>query len=157
MNSWLGFINTDEEPVEKDELVHDPELDSIVRNDEHLKSIEVLRQSIFNFKNLLYTEIVINDRVHSANTMEAMRNFHAVFLQTIAYLIGLLDSAEVPAPQFSNSIQPIFKLLTIDFLKLRNLYPDSYALLYNMLFQFSTQHPFDLGKEKPESENNSIE
>jgi hypothetical protein len=39
-----------------------------------------------------------------------------------------------------------------EFLKVRNIQPDSYALLYNMLFQFSLQHPFNLGTKKTSDE-----
>jgi len=164
MNSWFGVVSEKGTEEVFREPNSNPESESIVRNEEQLQSIEALRQSIFKFKNILYKEVVINDRIHSANTMEAMYRFHATFLQTIAYFIGLLDSAEVPIPQFSSAMQTKFKGIVIDFLKLRNAYSDSYALLYNMLFQFSTQHPFDLGKENHEeldeeldNENNSLE
>jgi hypothetical protein len=159
MNSWFGVFTKEEDTQVSNS---NPELESSLRNEDQLKSIEALRQTIFKFKTTLYKEVVINDTKHSANTMEAMYSFHATFLQTIAYFIGLLDSAEVPAPQFSRSMQLKFKLLMREFLKVRNIQPDSYALLYNMLFQFSTQHPFDLGVGEPEeldleSENNFLE
>ena len=159
MNSWFGAFSKEEHNEVSNS---NPELEPTLRNEDQLKSIEALRQTIFKFKNILYKEIVINDTKHSADTMEAMYSFHATFLQTIAYFIGLLDSAEVPAPQFSSTMQLKFKLLVSEFLKVRNIQPDSYALLYNMLFQFSTQHPFDLGVGEPEesdgeSENNFLE
>ena len=129
-------------------------------NTKTLQSIEVLRQAIFQFKYDLYKETVINDTVHSANTMESMRIFHAVFLQTIAHLISLLDSAEVPQPTFSSTIQPKFNSIQKTLVRILQSNRESYALLYSMLFQFSTQHPFDLGaggSEDPDAENNILE
>jgi len=134
--------------------------EAVEENTKTLQSIENLRQGIFQFKYDLYKETVINDKVHSANTMESMRIFHAVFLQTIAHLISLLDSAEVPPPTFSKTIQPKFNSIQQTIVKLVKVNSNSYALLYNMLFQFSTQHPFDLGTPEdlePDAKNDTLE
>ena len=160
--SWftpLFVPRIEEESYEKTPTI-DALSDTEDINTKALHSIEVLRQAIFKLKYDLYKETVINDKIHSANTMESMRMFHAVFLQTIAHLISLLDSAEVPPPTFSSTIQPKFNSIQKALVRLVKSKHISYALLYNMLFQFSTQHPFDLGTgrskdlEDPEAENN---
>lgn len=164
--SWFSplFVGRmDEESYATQQQTNDSEGEKAVElNTKTLKSIEALRQTIFQFKYDLYKESVINDKVHSANTMESMRIFHAVFLQTIAHFISLLDSAEVPPPTFSSTIQPKFNSIQKSLVRILKSNRESYALLYNMLFQFSTQHPFDLGTGgsedlEPDSENGTLE
>jgi len=160
--SWFAplFVGRmDEESYTTQQTNNSKDDQAIEMNVKTLKSIEALRQDIFKLKNDLYKESVINDKSHSASTMESMRIFHAVFLQTIAHLISLLDSAEVPPPTFSsNTIRTKFNTIQKSLVRILKSNRESYALLYSMLFQFSTQHPFDLGLDgSEEAENNILE
>jgi hypothetical protein len=110
------------------------------------KAIEKLRNAIFKFKKNLFEQIVNHDTKHNAADLGAMMTFHALFLQCISYWISLLDSSLVPEPQFakeSNSNE--FKSLKEAITKVAESSPDARIHLYQLLFRFGQQHPFDLG------------
>jgi hypothetical protein len=127
--------------------------DILARNDEMIevnenlrRTIDILREDIFEFKKSFFGTYVSKDTVHDAESLNAMRSFHAVFLQTIAYWIGLLDSAPVPTPRIpGQKVAATFKTLTDKIISLAKESHDGRTLVYSLLFEFSTQHPFDLG------------
>jgi hypothetical protein len=124
-------------------------------NEEIRKNIDSLRDDIFKFKKMFFYSYVSNDKDHGAETLDAMRSFHALFLQCVAYWIGLLDSAPVPVPRIPGQKEAAtFKKLTQEIVALTKKDHDARTLVYSLLFQFSTQHPFDLGApENAEPEN----
>jgi hypothetical protein len=74
-----------------------------------------------------------------------MMTFHALYLQTIAYWIGLLDHKTVPLPQYPTPQQrDILKRLTKKVKDIAGLNSDARTQVYSLLFRFSTQHPFEL-------------
>jgi len=114
-------------------------------------SIRELKEGIYTFKKQLFYSIVSNDSKHAAKDLGAMYSFHALFLQCIAYWIGMLDNTSVPKPKFPNQSQlKEFNALQSAIQTVANYSMDSKVLVYNLLFQFSTAHPFDLGEQKKE-------
>ncbi len=117
-------------------------------------SLEELKQGIYLFKKNLFYEIVSNDSKHEAKSLGAMYSFHALFLQCIAYWIGLLDSTSIPKPVFvSQKDTKEFQALTKAITTIAQESIDGRILTYNLLFKFSTAHPYDLGKRKDIHEN----
>ena len=114
-----------------------------------LNAVAKLRMAIFKFKQNLFEQVVNHDTSHNASDLGAMMSFHALFLQCVSYWISLLDSKLVPEPQFSDSKNTSeFQKLKDAILKVGQSSPDARIHLYQVLFQFSQQHPFDLGTRK---------
>lgn len=113
------------------------------------KAVVELKEGIFSFKKQLFYSIVSMDTKHDASSLGAMMTFHSLFLQCVAYWIGLLDSSVVPKPNFSTKKQQKdFEALSSAIHKTATSSADAHTLVYNLLFQFSTQHPFDLGPQE---------
>lgn len=126
------------------DIPEDNEVEEI--NAETLAEIEQLKLDIFQFKKQLFLDIVSNDKQHDASDLAAMTNFHALYLQIIGYWIGLLDSRPVPSPKFSQKRHTaVFLDLTRNIKTLINSNMDARILVYSLLFDFSVQHPYDLG------------
>lgn len=134
-----------------------PEFDGIETYDQEplptsnqvLNAVEKLRFAIFKFKQNLFEQIVNHDTKHDAADLGAMMSFHALFLQCVSYWISLLDSSLIPEPQFSNSKNiSEFQKLKDAIAKVGSSSPDARIHLYQVLFRFSQQHPFDLGSRK---------
>jgi hypothetical protein len=130
--------------------------DPLNRNDElediHIntqKAVEELKYGILQFKKEFFIDHVSNDSTHDAKDMGAMMNFHARFLQILAYWIGLLDNKPVPMPRFTTGRdQRKFKALTYAIETISKSDPDAHTLVYSLLFHFAQQHPFDLGQNE---------
>lgn len=117
-------------------------------------SLEELKDGIYLFKKNLFYAIVSNDSKHEAKSLGAMYSFHALFLQCVAYWIGMLDSTSVPKPKFSSEKHTKeFEALTKAIQTIARSSTDARVLTYNLLFKFSTAHPYDLGKRQPTDEN----
>jgi hypothetical protein len=115
-------------------------------NSETLKSIDGLKVNIIDFKKQLFNNVVSNDTHHDASDLGSMMHFHSLFLQSIAYWIGLLDEKPRGEPQFEAGrdrvrFQTISKLIK----NVSAMNADARTLVYSMLFTFSTQHPYDMG------------
>ena len=120
-----------------------PEIDQKIN-----KSVQHLNEGIMAFKKKLYVQIVSNETGHPATSMKPMMTFHALFLQSIAYWIGLLDSSPVPKPIFTTKdMGTDFDALTKAIQIVSTSSSDSKVLLYTMISKYSTQHPFDLGNK----------
>jgi hypothetical protein len=123
-------------------------------NTELLEAIQEMKTEIFDFKKLLFKTIVSNDTAHSASDMKALMSFHAIWLQSIAYWIGILDNKPVPMPEFTiqdeqikASIYSLFTSITEAIESLSNDESDGITLVWNLLTTISTQnYPFDLGE-----------
>jgi hypothetical protein len=114
-------------------------------------AIDTLKKNIYSFKKNLFYTVVSNDSKHKAADLGAMYSFHALFLQCVAYWIGMLDSTPVPVPKFPKTEQEKeFQTIRTTIAKLAASSADARTLVYTLLFQFSTAHPFDLGKQKQE-------
>jgi hypothetical protein len=117
-------------------------------------ALDELKKGIYLFKKNLFYTIVSNDSKHDAKSLGAMYSFHALFLQCIAYWIGMLDSTSVPKPQFqTEKATKEFQALTRAVQTIGRDSTDGRILTYNLLFKFSTAHPYDLGKRANENEN----
>jgi hypothetical protein len=117
-------------------------------------SLEELKQGIYLFKKNLFYAIVSNDSKHEAKSLGAMYSFHALFLQCVAYWIGMLDSTTVPNPKFTSEVHTKeFQALTRAIQTIAHSSTDARVLTYNLLFKFSTAHPYDLGKRQSSDEN----
>jgi hypothetical protein len=139
----IDFQQPDSDSIESYDQVP-PDVSSQVLN-----AIEKLRIAILKFKQNLFEQIVNHDTKHDAADLGAMMSFHALFLQCVSYWISLLDSSLIPEPQFSDTKN------SSEFLKLKDAIakvgrssPDARIHLYQLLFRFSQQHPFDLGSQK---------
>jgi hypothetical protein len=118
-------------------------------NEDMLKDLDTLKAAIFNFKQQLYSHLVTNDKKHEAADLGSIMTFHALFLQSIAYYIGMLDSQLVPEPKFSvGRDRAAFLKLKGIIEKVADVSSESRIMVYSVLFQFSTQHAFDLGVKK---------
>ncbi len=143
---------TSEESVDNDPLLRADDFETI--NAKTHEEIETLQKDIFLFKRSLYDSLINHDTNHTPSDLGAMKTFHALFLQTVGYWIGMLDSYPVPKPQFPNpALQKSFATLShsIQFLARSN--QDANTLVYSLLFSFSTQHPFDLGNQQKKEED----
>ena len=124
-------------------------LDTLEVNDMILESIDKLKKDIYDFKEQLYHHLILNDTKHEANDLGSMMTFHSIFLQTIAYLIGELDSQLVPEPKFTvGRDKATFLKLKEKIRRLSDESSEARILIYSLLFQFSTQHAFDMGGKK---------
>ncbi len=136
-----------EEDYAQDPLQRNDEMNDI--SQEVHQAIDELRAKIFKFKKQLFLDVVSNDTQHTASDLGAMKSFHALFLQAISYWIGLLDSSPVPPPKLQKQSNiDEFDALTKGIQYIQGLNTDANTLVYSMLFQFSTQHPFDLGESR---------
>jgi len=115
-------------------------------------AVDNLKQEIMAFKKSLHFSIVANDTTHSASDMGGMMRFHSIFLQVIGYWIGLLDSNPSQKPTLPPKQQEAFDKLTSKVKTIASYNSDSKTLLYSMLFNYSVQHPFDLGEKKENPE-----
>lgn len=115
-------------------------------------AVENLKTQIMEFKKSLHFSVVADDKKHNASDMGAMMTFHSLFLQVIAYWIGLLDSKKVSKPILPVKEQEMFNKLTSHINNIASYNSDSKIILYSMLFKYSVQHPFDLGEKKELSE-----
>jgi len=130
-------------------------------NTELLEAIQELKEEIFDFKKVLFKTIVSNDTTHSPSDMKALMSFHAVWLQSIAYWIGILDTKPVPIPEFTiedeqirTNVYELFQSITEAIELLSRDESDGLTLVWNLLTTISTQnYPFDLGDPV---ENNTV-
>lgn len=115
------------------------------------KAIVSLKLGIFKFKQNLFEQIINQDTGHDASDLGAMMTYHSLFLQCVSYWISLLDSGLVPMPRFAsdrNSTE--FEALKTAIQKVARSSPDARIQLYQLLFRFGQQHPFDLGQREKE-------
>lgn len=135
-------MNLDED--DQDPLDINEEIEEV--NNETKENIQELKMDILKFKKHFFYELVSNDGDHDAQDMGAMMTFHALFLQCIAYWIGILDSQPIQEPVIESlSDRKRFKSLTKKIKEIASTNSDARTLVYSLLFHFSTQHPFDLG------------
>lgn len=141
-----------ESSVDNDPLMRADDLETV--NAKTHEAIEDLQSAIFSFKKAFYNELVNHDDSHTPSDLGAMKTFHALFLQTVGYWIGMMDSYPVPKPHFpSPKLQKVFLGLSSTIQDLSRSNPDANTLVYSLLFSFSTQHPFDLGlRQKKEDD-----
>ncbi len=151
------------EPLSEEQL-QEGDNNSIEDDNEHnvihenlLNAIHELRLGIYAMKKKLFNKIVSSDLKHKSDDLGAMMTFHALFLQCVGYWIGLLDSKPVPVPalgQYDSAKD--FQVLSKAISKVNSKSSDAHVQVYNLLFEFSTQHPFQLGDET-DSENSEEE
>jgi hypothetical protein len=114
-------------------------------NLETKKEIDKLKLLIGDFKKSLFYTYVSNDTSHKANNIGSMMSYHALFLQCVAFWIGLLDNQIVSKPEFQDKkLQTDFKTLSKIIYQTAMLNSDSRTLVYSLLLQVSTQYPYDL-------------
>ena len=114
-------------------------------NHKILDAIDTLNTNIYKFKEITYNDIVNHDKSHDASDMGAMMTYHALFLQAIAFWIGLMDSQSVPLPDYSSeNHRRLLNRLTKKILEISALGVDARTQVYSLLVRFSTQHPFQL-------------
>lgn len=141
-----------EEEIDQDPLSRADELETINANTH--EAIEQLQTEIFSFKRSLYDSLINHDKQHTPSDLGAMKTFHALFLQTVGFWIGMLDSFPVPVPRFQTSaLQQSFRSLSKNIQTLAKSNQDANTLVYSLLFSFSTQHPFDLGQKQKKEED----
>jgi hypothetical protein len=140
---------TEEQLNETGETIeNDVRADTIHENT--LQAVEELRLGIYAFKKELFYKIV-NDEGQKGNSadMGPMMTFHSLFLNCVSYWIGLLDTKPVSVPLFGKrGLKKDFEALTSAIDKVAHNTTDARVLVYNLLTIFSTQHPFDLGKQE---------
>lgn len=112
-------------------------------------AIRSLKMNILTFKKALFEDLVSNDTAHSPSGMEAMIGFHSRFLHMISFWLSLLNDKHVPLPTFETvQHKNIFVRLTRQIQDLAKHDSDAYVLTYSLLFQFTQQHPFDMGGQQ---------
>jgi hypothetical protein len=139
---------TEEQLNEGESIEDDIETNTIHENT--LEAVEHLHLGIYAFKKELFYKIV-NDEGQKTNSadMGPMMTFHSLFLNCVSYWIGLLDSKPVAIPHFGKTgLKKDFDALTNAIDKVSHNTTDARVLVYNLLSTFSTQHPFDLGKQE---------
>jgi hypothetical protein len=138
-------MDLDEEDT--DIIVRDDEMEDI--NIKTQTAVATLKTQILKFKQQLFEETVSNDTTHSPSSMEAMIGFHSKFLHIISFWLSLLNDQKVPIPEFDTpQHKNAFIRLTKQIQTLRKESSDAYVLVYSLLFQFTQQHPFDMGGQQ---------
>ena len=138
-------VNLEEEDT--DILSRNDNMEEI--NNKTLNKIQNLKEMIFTFKRVLFEETVSNDTAHSPSTMESMIGFQSMFLHCISFWLSLLNDKKVAPPQFDTpQHKNMFIRLTKMIQATKEESSDAYVLVYNLLFQFTQQHPFDMGKQQ---------
>jgi hypothetical protein len=138
-------LNLEEDDT--DVLMRDDEMEDI--NSKTIESIASLKEQILNFKQKLFGDIVYNDTDHSPSDMEAMIGFHSRFLHIISFWLSLLNDRKVPIPTFETpQHKNQFIKITKQIQTISHESSDGHVLVYSLLFQFTQQHPFDMGKRK---------
>jgi hypothetical protein len=118
-------------------------------NQQTLENIDILKNNIYKFKKITYNDIVNGDKNHNAADMGALMSYHALYLQTIAFWIGLLDGRPVPNPIYeSKQHQRMLVILTQKILETARLSFDARTQVYSLLARFSTQHPFEFSEKQ---------
>lgn len=141
------YLEEEENDRDEDPLTRADDLETINANTH--EAIETLQTEIFSFKRSLYDSLINHDKEHTPSDLGAMKTFHALFLQTVGYWIGMLDSYPVPIPRFETpALQKSFQSLSKNIQTLAKSSQDANTLVYSLLFSFSTQHPFDLGQKQ---------
>jgi hypothetical protein len=136
--------------------LEEEDIDVIQRNDamedinaKTQNAVVTLKTRIQEFKRRMFEDIVSNDTTHSPSNMEAMIGFHSRFLHIISFWLSLLNDKRVPIPEFDKpEHKHAFIKLTKQIQTLRNESNDAYVLVYNILFQFTQQHPFEMGPQQ---------
>jgi hypothetical protein len=136
--------------------LEEDDMDLLSRNDtmedinsKTLNEINILKENILTFKRALFEDTVSNDTTHAPSNMEAMIEFQSLFLHCISYWLSILNTKRTPVPEFENSQHKnMFIKLTKKIHALQEENSDAYVLVYNLLFQFTQQHPFDMGKRQ---------
>lgn len=137
----------DLEEEETDVLQRNDDLEDI--NSKTQDAIRSLKVNILTFKKALFEDTVSNDTTHSPSGMEAMIGFHSRFLHMISFWLSLLNDKQVPLPTFeSTRHKNMFIKLTKQIQSLAKQDSDAYVLTYSLLFQFTQQHPFDMGGQQ---------
>jgi hypothetical protein len=113
------------------------------------RALQDLQSQIYKYKETLFQTVVNHDNDHDASDLGAMMKFHAIFLQSVAYWIGMLDNTPVPPPRFKGQqLQSMVQSITQAIQVLVKSSGSARTLVYQVLFRFSTQHAFDLGPQK---------
>ena len=116
-----------------------------------IRALDALKVGIFKFKQNLFEQLVNQDTDHNAADLGAMMSYHSLFLQCVSYWISLLDSGLVPMPKFnSDRNSNEFEALKTAIQKVARSSPDARVQVYQLLFRFGQQHPFDLGQQEKE-------
>lgn len=140
-------VPMDLEEDDTDILMRDDEMEDI--NGKTLQGISSLKDQIIRFKQSMFEDIVSNDTTHSPSNMEAMIGFHSRFLHIISFWLSLLNDQKVPIPAFDKpQHKNAFIKITKQIQTLSHESSDGHVLIYSLLFQFTQQHPFDMGKRK---------
>ena len=114
-------------------------------NLETKQEIDKLKVQIGDFKKDLFFEYVSNDASHMAKNIGSMTSYHSIFLQCVAFWIGLLDNNQVVKPYLKKKdLEDEFKNLSKEIYKTSKINSDSRTLVYSLLLQVSTQYPYDL-------------
>lgn len=111
--------------------------------------IDDLQDAIYTFKKKLFYTRVSNNATQDPGSLNRLNAFHSLFLQILGYWIGILDDVPVANPTFEGTTkqadETTFKRLTKAIMKLAKQNQDARTLVSGLLFQLSTQHPFELG------------
>jgi len=140
-------INLEEEDADVLDIDMNDTLEDV--NKETIEAIDLLKKNIYKFKKITYDDIVNGDKDHDAADMGAMMTYHALYLQAIAFWIGLLDGRPVPNPIYSsNQHKRMLVVLTNKIIQTARMSQDARTQVYSLLFRFSTQHPFEFAESK---------
>jgi hypothetical protein len=141
----IAPMNLEEEDT--DVIARDDQMEDI--NVKTQTAVASLKTNIIKFKRELFQETVSNDTTHSPSNLEAMIGFHSRFLHIISFWLSLLNDQKVPIPEFDiPQHKNAFIRLTRQIQTLRKESNDAYVLVYSLLFQFTQQHPFDMGGQQ---------
>lgn len=133
--------------ADDEDTIQDDMKDAVIHTN-IVNAVNELRLGIYAIKRKMFDQIVSQDPKNTPGDLGPMMTFHSLFLQTLGYWIGLLDSKPVPPPSLPKSILKDFKALTNAIDKVAHEDSDARVLVYNTLFDFSTQHPYDLGAQQ---------
>ena len=141
---FTGKMDLDEEDPDPT-----PDFEDIAEISENLHTdINNLHKALIIFKKKLQEVYIETNETQNPLKIKAMYTFHALYLQCLAFLIGLLDSQPVPIPNLEESLENDFEQIRKKVEVLLHSNPDANVLLYNLFFKLQAQHPFQLNMSK---------
>jgi len=114
-----------------------PEIESKITN-----AVSNLESEILKFKKELYRANV-SDSINSAESMDPMITYHALYLQSLSYWMGLINSQKnIQKPQLKDP--KLFNKISDIITTISRYNSDSKILVYNALIKLSNGSAFSM-------------
>lgn len=110
-------------------------------------NVNAFETDLVRYKNALYENTVSRVKDHEPISVNAMETYHALWTASLAFLLGIFSKIPTPRPSLSPKLQTYLTKLAEFVKETKEESSDGADLTYNILFQYQTSHPFQLGKK----------